>query len=76
MKKLIKKIETKCNEVAIRTDLALHNNKGEGYVDSALKIVIAVVIGALLLGGLYTLFNETVIPNMTDEIGDLFGYTG
>lgn len=32
----------------------LESKSGEGYVDTAVKMIIAVVIGALLLGGLYS----------------------
>ena len=32
--------------------------KGEGYVDSGVKILIAVVLGSLLLFALYTLFKN------------------
>ncbi len=39
----------------------LTENTGEGYVDTAVKILIAVVLGALLLAGLYALFNEQVM---------------
>lgn len=50
--------------------------KGEGYVDSGVKILIAVVIGALLLSGLYTLFNSTIMPTVTQRIQELFNYKG
>ena len=40
----------------------LQDTSGEGYVDTAIKILIAVVLGALLLAGLYALFNDTVLP--------------
>ena len=50
--------------------------KAEGYVDSGVKILIAVVIGALLLGGLYTLFNTTIMPTVTTKITELFSYNG
>ncbi len=40
---------------AVRSNLTA--STGEGYVDSGVKILIAVVIGALLLAGLYTLFS-------------------
>ena len=33
---------------------------GEGYIDTAVKIIIAVVIGALLMAGLVALFNEVI----------------
>ena len=49
---------------------------GEGYVDTAVKIIIAVVIGALLLAGLYVLFNTTIMPAVTTKIQGLFNYAG
>ncbi|MHB9020144.1 MAG: DUF6133 family protein, partial [Minisyncoccota bacterium] len=39
-------------------------------------ILIAVVIGALLLAGLYTLFGSTVLPTLTQRIKDMFNYAG
>ena len=39
----------------------LCNTRGEGYIDTAVKILIAVVLGALLLAGLYALFGDVVI---------------
>jgi hypothetical protein len=45
MKKLWNKIKDKANEIAIRTKTAVDNAKAEGYVDSGVKILIAVVIG-------------------------------
>ena len=56
--------------------VAVSNVKAEGYVDSGVKILIAVVIGALLLAGLYTLFNGTIMPTVTSKIRDLFNYKG
>ncbi len=50
--------------------------KAEGYVDSGVKILIAVVIGALLLAGLYTLFNTNILPTLTTKITNLFNYAG
>ena len=63
MKKLINSIRNKINSVAVRTKCAVDNARAEGYVDSGVKILIAVVIGALLLAGLYTLFNGTILPH-------------
>lgn len=76
MKKIINKISEKLNGFAVRTKTAIENTRGEGYVDSGVKILIAVVIGALLLAGLYTLFNGTVMPTVTRKIQDLFNYKG
>ena len=54
----------------------LAQKSGEGFVDTALKILISVVIGALLLAGLYTLFKDTVLPTLTEKVRILFNYQG
>lgn len=63
MKKMFNSVRSKFNTLAARTAVAVSNTKAEGYVDSGVKILIAVVIGALLLGGLYTLFNTNILRN-------------
>lgn len=50
--------------------------EGEGFVDTALKILISVVVGALLLAGLYALFKDTILPTLTQKIQNLFNYQG
>ena len=42
----------------------------------AVKILISVVVGALLLAGLYMLFKDTILPTLTQRIKDLFDYKG
>lgn len=54
----------------------LANNRAEGYVDTAVKILISVVIGALLLAGLYALFGDMIMPELHDRIQDMFNYAG
>lgn len=76
MRKLFKKIEGKFNQITVRAKNAIDNVKAEGYVDSGVKILIAVVIGALLLAGLYALFNNTIMPTVTQKVQDLFNYHG
>ena len=67
---------------AVQTDMTakahtvLDGTQAEAYVDTGVKILIAVVIGALLLGLLYTLFNTTIMPTVSDKITELFGYNG
>lgn len=39
----------------------LTDNRGEGYIDTAIVILISVVLGALLLAGLYALFGDVVL---------------
>lgn len=76
MRKIINNIQNKLATIAIRSKTALANTRGEGYVDTGVKILIAVVIGVLLLAGLYTLFNTTIMPTVTTKVTELFGYQG
>ena len=80
MKKFFNSISTKINAMATRAKTAVAaaaaSAAGEGYVDSGVKILIAVVIGALLLGGLYALFNTTIMPTVTSKITELFNFAG
>ena len=76
MKKLFNSIRSKFNSLATSAVVAVSNIKAEGYVDSGVKILIAVVIGALLLGGLYTLFGDVIMPTVTQKIQGLFNYAG
>ena len=59
-----------------RTKAVLACNKAEGFVDTAVKILMAVVIGALVLAGLYLLFNSTILPTLTQRIQEMFNYRG
>ncbi len=76
MKKLFNKIQNKMNDLAIRAKTTIENVKAEGYVDTGVKIIIAVVVGAVILGGLYTLFNGVILPRLNTEIGEMFNYAG
>jgi hypothetical protein len=76
MRKLFNKIKDKFNQISVRAKNAVDNVRAEGYVDSGVKILIAVVIGALLLAGLYALFNNTIMPTVTQKVQDLFNYHG
>ena len=54
---MFKKIANKAKSAVCSVKAAVMSRKAEGYVDSGVKILIAVVIGALLLTLLYTLFH-------------------
>ena len=75
MKNFMNKIKAKANSLAIRAKTTIENVKAEGYVDTGVKIIIAVVVGAVILGGLYALFNGVILPRLNTEIGDMFNYT-
>ena len=63
-------------EIAEKAHEVLDGTVAEAYVDTGVKILIAVVIGALLLAGLYALFNTTILPTVTTKIQGLFNYAG
>lgn len=72
MKKIVNYIHKKSGALARRTCAALSNERGDFYISDAVKIIIAVVLGALLLAALTLIFNDTVIPKITQEINALF----
>jgi hypothetical protein len=76
MKKLFNNIRNKFSSLTNRAVVAVSNVKAEGYVDSGVKILIAVVIGALLLAGLYALFGDVIMPTVEERVTDLFDYKG
>lgn len=76
MKKLKKYIQRATEKMRKDFSNVLVNTSGEGFVDTAVKILISIVIGALLLAGLYTLFGDTILPTLTDRINEMFNYEG
>lgn len=63
-------------DMTVKAHAVLDGTRAEAYVDTGVKILIAVVIGALLLGLLYTLFNTTIMPKVTQKVEGLFNYAG
>ena len=80
MKKLFKNIAKTAKTAAINCQTSLRRavcgNAGEGYIDTAVKVLIAVVLGALVLAGLYAVLNDTVMPTVTERIQEMFDYAG
>ena len=76
MKKLVRRAQMKLVNLAIKTKVILSDQRGEGFVDSAVKILISVVIGALLLAGLYALFGDIILPTLEERIQDMFDFAG
>lgn len=76
MKNLINKIKNKFNKAVVTAKTAIESTSGEGYIDTGVKIIIGVVIGGVILAGLYLLFNGTIIPNLNTKIGEMFSYKG
>ena len=79
MKKIRNQIGRMCGIFTVKAMEAkrkLAERSGEGYVDTAVKILIAVGLGALLLAGLYALFKDTVLPTLVNRIQQMFNYAG
>ena len=76
MKNRIEKLRTSGMRMRLQVNRKLREVSGEGYVDTAIKILIAVVLGALLLAGLYALFNDTVLPTLVERVEEMFDYAG
>ena len=75
MKKFFNKMQNKANALAIRAKTTLDNARAEGYIDTGVKIIIAVVVGAVILGGLYALFDNVILPTLETKINGMFNYT-
>ena len=56
----------------VKAKAILEDQGGEGYVDTAVTMIIAVVIGGLLLGGLYYIFNGMILPGLAERIQSMF----
>lgn len=76
MKNIICTMKNANQKICTRVVMAINNTRGSGFVDQALLILTSVVIGALLLAGLYALFGDTVIPTLKTKIEGLFNYVG
>ncbi len=75
MRKFFKNAKAKVQAKAIRAAMLIQARRAENFVDSGIKILIAVVIGALLLGGLYALFGDTIMPTVTQKVTEMFNCT-
>ena len=77
MKNFFQKVTNKIRMSAVKAQTAVSsavsNENGDFYISDGVKVIIAVVLGALLLAALTLLFNSTIIPRITEEITGLFG---
>lgn len=48
--------------------------KAEGSVETAIKVLTAVVLGAAIMVGLYALIKNVVLPTTTTKVNSLFEY--
>lgn len=71
----MKKLEMKLLSLKERVRAKLTDNSGQGAVDTAIIVLLSVVLGALLLAGLYALMDDTVLPTLTQKIQEMFNYS-
>ena len=76
MKKFFESIRNKFNKAFATVKATVESTTGEGYIDTGVKIIIGVVVGGVILAGLYALFNTTIFPTLTQKISGLFDYKG
>lgn len=72
MRKFFTRTKEKVQAKVIQAVILLTARRGENFVDSGVKILI----GALLLGGLYALFGDTIMPTVTQKVKDMFTFKG
>ena len=72
IKKTANKISDKARSIAIKAKSVIENTTAEGYVDTGVNIIIGVVVGAVILAGMYALFNGVILPRLNTEIQNMF----
>ena len=75
MRKLVSRLKVKISKIKKRMMVFTLDNSGQGTVDTAIIILISVVLGALVLAGLYALMDDTVLPTLTQKIQEMFSYS-
>ncbi len=73
---MFKKIKDKVMSLKAKAVEVIETKTAETYVDTGVKVLIAVVIGALLLTLLYALFEDTIMPSVVTKVQELFNYGG
>ncbi|HCA29299.1 MAG TPA: hypothetical protein DEP23_06950 [Ruminococcaceae bacterium] len=66
----------KARALFARSKKTVVNCTGQGTLDVAVTVLISIVLGALILGGLYLIVNSTVLPTILQKIKDMFNYKG
>ena len=76
MRKFFRNLKNRAEKAVVSVQTVLESKRAEGYVDTGVKIIIGVVIGGVILAGLYALFNTTIIPSLEGKISEMFNYGG
>lgn len=76
MKNLIVKAREGMLKAVVAVKGIVSDRSGSGMIDLAINVMISVVLGALVLGGLYLLFGSTILPMLSEKIKTIFNYQG
>ena len=76
MRKFFRNLKNRAERAVVNVQTMIESKKAEGYVDTGVKIIIGVVIGGVILAGLYALFNTTILPSLEGKISEMFNYGG
>lgn len=68
-------LKRKLVKMAENVKKRLSDKSGQGALDTAIVVLISVVLGALILAGLYALLDDTVLPTLSSKIQEMFNYT-
>ena len=69
-------INTKSTELYCKAQAALESAKAEFYIDKTVAIIICVVVGALLMGIVYTFIKTNINTKLDTKIASLWSYNG
>lgn len=69
------KLKRKVMKAALNVKERFVDKSGQGALDTAVVVLISVVLGALILAGLYALLDDTVMPTLSSKIQEMFNYT-
>ena len=76
IKNIANKATNMARSIAIKAKSVIENTTAEGYVDTGVKIIIGVVVGAVILGGMYALFDTVILPTLETRIEGMFDFKG
>ena len=60
------------NKIILKAQAALSNKKAEMYVSKVIWTLAVIIVGMLLMWGIYGIFNLTVLPGVQQWFNDLF----
>ena len=72
MKRLLSKMKKSLTRTLVGT---IANKRGNWFTDHAAAIIIVVVLAVLIMGGVFLMWEGTILPSLVTQINNLFGWT-